>query len=109
MTISFNNTETFRDWVKENLGDYLGDIAAHGADAGYPYITYTADTVQLYDRFEQDIYDALNEDAEEFGYDNPEALIATFNRSDMLEWPEGRKNLLVWYFVERVANEAVNV
>ncbi len=45
--------------------------------------------------FEGEIREALNEDAEAFGYDSPEAFVATFSRSDML-WSEGgRKNLLV--------------
>ncbi len=95
----------FKEWFDENLAESARDIADHGADAGYPYITYTADTVELYDQFESDIYDMLNDDADDMGYDNVEALIATFGRSDMLSWPEGRKNLLVWYACERLAQE----
>ena len=93
----------FSKWFEENLAESARDIANHGANAGYPHITYTSDCVEIYDQFESDIYDALNEDADEFGYDNVEALIATFARSDMLSWPEGRKNLLVWYMCEREA------
>lgn len=97
--------ETFKEWFKENLSDEAEDIANHGADAGFAHITYTADTVEIYDRFESEIYDMLNEDADSFGHKNVEEMIAQFQRADMLSWPEGRKNLLVWYACERVARE----
>lgn len=96
---------TFKEWFAENLADSAEDIANHGADGGFPHITYTADTVEIYDQYESDIYDMLNEDADSFGHDNVEQLISTFSRSDMLSWPEGRKNLLVWYACERLAHE----
>ena len=96
---------TFNEWFDENLSEYASDIASHGADSGFPCITYTSDTVEIYDEFEGEIYDALNEDAESFGYESPEELIATYHREDMLSWPEGRKNLLVWYACERRARE----
>jgi hypothetical protein len=95
----------FNDWFKENLTESAKDISEHGADAGYPCITYTSDTVEIYDKFESDIYEMLNDDADDMGYDNVESLISTFGRSDMLSWPEGRKNLLVWYACERRAHE----
>ena len=97
--------ETFKEWFIENLGENAQDISNHGADAGFPHITYTSDTVDLYDKFESDIYDMLNDDADAMGHDNVEQMIAGFGRSDMLSWPEGRKNLLVWYACERVAHE----
>ena len=47
----------------------------------------------------------MNEDAEMFGYDSPEAFVATFSRRDMLWSEDGRKNLLVWFMAERMAHE----
>ncbi len=93
----------FSKWFKKNMKDYAKDIANHGADAGYPFISYTSDCVKLYDRFEDEIYEALNQDAEEFGLDSVDALTATFRRKDMLSTPDQRKNLLVWYMCEREA------
>lgn len=98
-------SKTFNSWFRRNLREYARDIAEHGADCGFPYITYTSDTVKIYDRYESDIYEMLNEDADGMGYDSPEALIATFRRKDMLSDPDSRKNLLVWYACERVARE----
>ena len=93
----------FESWFKENLGEYASDIANHGADAGFPHITYTNETVDIYDKHESEIYDMLNDDADDMGYENVESMVSQFGRADMLAWPEGRKNLLVWYACERVA------
>lgn len=94
---------TFKEWFDANLSESAEDIANHGADAGYPCITYTSDCVELYDQFESDIWEMLNEDSESMGFDNPQAMIATFRRQDMLTDPDMYKNLLVWYACEREA------
>ena len=94
-----------REWFKETLADSAEDINNHGCDGGFPGIIYTSECVELYNRFESEIYEWLNQDAEEFGLDSPDALVATFNRSDMLQDPDQRKNLLLWYAVERMARE----
>lgn len=100
---------TFNDWFKDNLADYAEDIANHGADAGYPHITYYSDTTPLYDQFEEEIFDALSEDAHDMGYDNIDAMTSQFGRSDMLDDPIQRKCLMVWYMCERAARLTVEV
>ena len=100
--------ETFHDWLQETLdADQLADLARYGADTGWPGMTYTADCVELYDRYADEIREALNEDAEAFGYECPEALVATFARRDMLWSEDGRRSLLVWYLAERTSREMV--
>ena len=99
------STETFRGWFKANLADSSADIASYGCDAGFPGITYTSDCVDLYNRFEDEIYDSLREEAENSGFDSVDAFTATFNRKDMLNEPNQRKTLLVWYMCERLAWE----
>jgi len=95
----------FSEWFEENLSDYASDIASHGADAGYPYITYTSDTVELYDQFEDEIYENLRDDAEEFGCSSVDEFVSGFARKDMLNDPDQRKNLLVWYMCEKLAHQ----
>lgn len=94
-----------REWVKENLAEELADIASLGADAGYPHITYTFDCVVLHDRFEEELWDMLYDDAQEFGFDNVAAFMATWQRKDMLNNLDQMKNLIVWYAVEKIARE----
>ena len=99
------NNNSFKVWFLENLGEHAADIAQHGADTGWPHITYTNDCVKLYDQYQEDIWEMLNEDIEDMGYDNPIAFIATFKRVDMAFSNDGLKNLLVWYACERIANQ----
>ena len=100
------NPTTFRTWLTETLdAEQIEDLAGHGADAGWPGLTYTSECVELFDRFQDEIREALNEDTESYGYDSPEAFVATFGRSDMLWSEDGRKNLLAWYMAERTAHE----
>ena len=97
-------SKTFESWMRANFDrSQLSDIASHGADAGWPKLTYTADCVDIYNRFEDEIWEALNEDADDFGHRNPAELIATFGRADMLSDARSFKNLLVWYMAERTA------
>ncbi|NJL52816.1 MAG: hypothetical protein HC930_12460 [Hydrococcus sp. SU_1_0] len=94
----------FEDWFKANLKEHAEDIASHGADAGYPYITYTTHTVKIFDKFADQIWSMAVEDAEEMGYKNVAEMIATFGRSDMLSSIDSFKNLMVWYACEKLAH-----
>lgn len=96
----------FRTWFKNNLKDYAQGIANHGADAGYPCITYTSDTVKIFDKFGDEIWDMAVEDAESMGHKNVAEMIAGFNRADMMSGLDQFKNLMVWYACEKVARES---
>ena len=100
--------QLFKDWFKEHLGEHAQDIATHGADCGFAHITYYGECVELYKRFEPEIWEMLVEDSESCGYKTPMEFVATFNRSNMADDPDTFKNLLVWYACERVAHELVN-
>lgn len=96
----------FRQWFAENLAEDHGrDIAEHGADCGFPHITYTSDTVELFDMFGEELWEMACDDARDFGEKNVMAFIAGFRRDDMAESLAGFKNLMVWYACERLAHE----
>ncbi len=97
--------QLFKNWFKEHLGDHVHDIVKHGADCGWAHITCYQECVELYTQFESEIWEMLVEDSESFGHKTPLEFIATFNRSDMADNPDGFKNLLVWFACERVARE----
>jgi hypothetical protein len=101
-------SKCFEDWFKANLREYQEDIANHGADAGYPKITYTADTCKIFDKFGDEIWDMAVEDAEDLGYKNVAAMFAEFGRSDMLSSIDSFKNLMVWYACEKFAQQLTN-
>jgi hypothetical protein len=97
--------KNFRSWFKANLRDYAQDIASHGADCGYPYITYTWDTVKIFDKFAREIWDMAVEDAGSLGCRNVCEMIAGFRRSDMIDDIDQFKCLMVWFACEKVAHE----
>ena len=99
----------FKAWFLENLGEYAGDIAQHGAVSGFPHITYAKDCVALYDQFKDEIWEMLEEDAQSFGYPHPLAFLATFNQASMAMSDNSFKNLLLWHAVERIAYELEGV
>lgn len=96
--------KTFRKWVEANLKDSLRDIASHGVDGGFPGITYTSDCVDLFNKFENEIWDMAVDDAESSDQ-NVAEFIGGFRRKDMLETMDCFKNLMVWFAVEKIANE----
>lgn len=104
----------FEKWFNENLRESASDIASYGADQGYPHITYYSDTTELYDKYESDIQDMLQELAEGLG-ESKLSLIQGFNRQDMLqgfyntlELDDQAKCLLVWFACEELSHKVVD-
>ncbi len=97
--------KSFENWFTANLQEYAADIAVHGADSGFPYITYIGDAVKIFDQFADEIWEMAIEDTEELGYKNIAAMIADFGRSDMLSTFNSFKNLMVWYACEKIARQ----
>lgn len=95
----------FRAWFNANLRASARDIANNGADCGYPCITYTSDTIKIFDRFEDEIWEMAVDDAEQLGCKNVAEMIAGFRRDDMLANIATFKNLMVWYACETLARE----
>jgi hypothetical protein len=96
---------TFKQWFKDEMWEYAYDIAHHGADAGYPHITYTSDCVKLFDTYGDEIWEMAVEEAESLGCKNVCEMIATFGRADMLGSLDQFKNLMVWYACETIARD----
>ena len=87
----------------EDFQNTMKDVAAHGADGGVPCFTYTTHCAEFYNANEDAIYELLNDTADDMGHESVDELVGTFQRKDMLSWPDGRKNLLAWFALEEVA------
>jgi len=97
---------TFETWMKASFNaDELSDIATHGADKGWPHLTYYTDTVELYERFKDEIWNMLLEDTEAIGYKNPYEMIATFGGANSVGSYTQHANLMTWYAAERTAQQ----
>lgn len=97
--------KTFRAWFNANLKDRAADIANHGADGGYPCITYTSDCCRIFDHFAEEIWEMIAQDADDFGHKSTAEFIAGFRRADMCADWDSFRTLLVWYACEKVARE----
>ena len=80
------------------------DAGQHGADAGWPGFTYYKDTVEFYDKNHDDIWELLNQVADDMGEKGPIALIATFGRADSIVDDDTFKNLLSWFALEETGH-----
>lgn len=96
---------TFKEMMQEEFEkEVLEDIANHGCSTGIAFVYY-ADNDKVYDEYENDIWEALHEDAEDMGYKNELELIGSFNGAKDVESDQQFRNLLVWYMAERTARE----
>lgn len=100
--------KTFKQWFKYNFtkGE-MKDIAEYGAHGGFHHITYYNDTIKIYNKFEDDIWASLADDAEDMGMDIIAMISETFNQKSvmMIDSATQFKNLMVWYMCEKLARE----
>ncbi len=80
----------------------IRDAGQYGADSGFAGFTYTSDGADFYRANQCDIVELMGDDADEFGYDNIGAFVATFNRADMTDVVDGYECLCAWYVLEAV-------
>lgn len=100
--------------------EQLADVARHGADAGWPGFTYTADTVDFYKRHKADILDLAKTMSNDFGQGMLE-MVAGFRcikdcgitadeigealYSGRGENADTIRNAMAWFALEEVARE----
>ena len=97
---------TLKDWVKEQIDEgcfTYDDIVSHGCVAGWPYLTYYHDTNLLYDQYDGDIWDLVNEGADSCGKTAME-FIAGWSQQHMVS-DATFKNNLVWFAVEEICHQ----
>ena len=98
--------ETFVDWMKKQFNkDTLYDIANNGCNGGFCGLTYYQDTLALYDKFHDEIWEMLEKSYLDYGYKNALEMIASFGGAANVSNDEQFKNLLVWYAAENIARQ----
>ena len=101
--------KTFRAWMRANFTKgQLRDMTEHGVDTGWHGLTYYSDTCKLYERFKDEIWAKLAEDAESMGEPTPVHMLATFKGIEHVQDATNFENLLVWYMAETVAREIMD-
>jgi hypothetical protein len=86
--------------IKEHSGMDEAEIeqaGEQGADAGWSGFTYTKDTIEFYDKYEEMIWELLEETSADMGM-KPLELVASF-RTEVVD-VDSFKNLLSWFALE---------
>tara|TARA_R100001594_G_scaffold150387_1_gene211362 strand:- start:126 stop:485 length:360 start_codon:yes stop_codon:yes gene_type:complete len=102
---------TFEHWLKEmekeNEG-YLAELSEYGAINGVPGMTYYSETIELYDKYEDEIWEFLEQMSDNFG----ETVLDMINQSSErlsvnISSPGEFKNFIVWFYAETKAREII--
>lgn len=101
---ALNNTDDdFNQFVRR-----LKDITKYGGVSGsISSLTYYHQTTKFYDLWKQDIWDALYDNAEEYGLTTME-FINSLNGAKEIGTEYQLQNLLAWWFYEAMTWELLN-
>lgn len=100
--------QTIKQYVLNNFETTeMQDIQAHGMVSGFGSLIYYKDTCAFHDEYEIEIWNMLQEDAENMDMTICE-FIASFNAQKNVGSMDQFKNLLCWYSVERTICDILN-
>ena len=80
----------------------MKSIVKHGMVAGFAPLIYYRDTVDFHDKYEEEIWSWLWQEADDCGYKNIIELIHNFNGSKDVGGMDQLKNLLCWAAIEKI-------
>lgn len=91
--------EDYDDGVK----GFIDDLNYGGCQSGLVgSLTYYSDTVKFYDTYEEEIWDLLEERAQDFGY-TPMVYLSLFEGQENVHSSDQFKNMLAWWAFEDTA------
>lgn len=93
--------------IKKHSGmedDEIIQAGEHGADSGWPGFTYYTDTVKFYDKNADDIWEVLDQVADDMGEGNALEMIAKFGGAKNVSDDQTFKNLMSWYALEEIGH-----
>lgn len=103
---SFNDTfNQMYHWIAHHFElSELKDICKHGMVSGFGNLIYYKDTCEFYDKFNDEIWQLINDEMEDQGETkNPFIFLSWLNGGENVGSDHQFKNLLCWYAVEHVA------
>lgn len=102
-------SKTLSKWLKANFSKEELKGIAFDVSAGYNGLTLYSDTVKLYDKFHDEIWELISQNTEEYGYESELDLIASWNISSRIFSDTTFKNALVWYAAEQIAKNMFKI
>lgn len=100
-------TNDFREYIKTEYAENLADIAQFGCSGGVSGMIYYSETVALFDKYRDDIFEILGEMADGMDQTIPE-LIASFNGAADVGDFQQFANLCVWAAAEEIARREID-
>jgi len=103
------NCSTFKAWLchRYTYNDLL-NICGFGVEDGFDGLATFDDTRLLYDRYNKEIWDIINEDCKRKQIKNVFRLLDDYKKIDVVN-DEQLKMLLVWYAVECIAARIIKI
>ena len=106
-----NKKETIREFLLRGEKEerfLISDVATHGCSGGtISELIYYDDTVKFYNKHEAEIWDELNNTAENLGETIP-FMISNFRGCKNVDSAETFKNLLSWWVCEVIAQRIMD-
>ena len=94
------NKDSIEDWVRENISpSERKEVLEHGCVSGcVPDLIYYKDTCAFYEKYQEEIWDKLENTRVDMGLDSILHLVASFNGH--VGSDDQFRNLLAWWAVE---------
>ena len=103
-------SSSFRQWVLDQFNwNQIQDMAEHGVHSGLPGLSGLAQTTQLYEQFEDEVWEMLEDISEENGFDDVITYLNAMNAEGMITTPGQFKQLCVWLVAQEYAAGVVKV
>ena len=101
-------SQTFKGWLKANFTmSMLQDLAQYGAAGGFPGLTYYHDTVKLYRRYRDELWQFISDMAEGAG-ENTLTVLANGNPDyTNVANADQAENYIVWFVAEEYARQFI--
>lgn len=88
---------------------FFEDLLSHGCVSGMiGKLIYYKDTVEFYDKYEDEIENLLEEMRGDYGYKNRFEMIGSLNGAENVGNTMQEKNLLSWFAFEETARQLAN-
>ena len=106
MAVEFKQ-DSIKEWLEATQDkSTISDVTWHGCSGGtISELIYYADTSAFYNKYQDEIFERLNNMAQDMDCESILHLIASFNGAKEVGSPLQLKNLLAWWAVEDVCRE----
>ena len=106
MAVKFKQ-DSIKEWLEATQDkSTISDVTWHGCSGGtISELIYYADTSAFYDKYKEEIFERLNNMAQDMDCESILHLIVTFNGAKEVGSHLQLKNLLAWWAAEDVCRE----